>query len=282
MTDGDTDRRANGSYREDDLLARVQQALVATDADPENPTRADLAAVEEFHLGGRAATRDLAALADLRAGDRVLDVGCAIGGPARTLAAEFDASVVGLDRVGAYPRVARWLSARVGLADRTAFVRGDATALPVADATFDAVWLQHVGANVVATERLFGELYRAVRPGGTLALHEVCAGPGGALRFPVPWATDPAESHLLAPEDLAATAESAGFERLAWTDVTDESLARVRAAVAARDRGDADPSVVDVLVDADAGTVFRNLAANLEAGRAAVTMGVLRRPTDAD
>jgi SAM-dependent methyltransferase len=273
-----TDRSANGSYREDDLLACVQRALEITDADPDNPTHEDLAALDEFHLGGRAATRDLADLVELEPDDRVLDAGCGIGGPARTLAAEYGCAVVGLDRLATYPRVARWLSARVGLADRVAFLQGDATALPVADATFDAVWLQHAGMNVAAKTRLFDELYRAVRPGGILALHEVCAGPTGSPRFPVPWASDPTGSHLLGPDQLAGVVADAGFEPVAWTDTTDGSLAGVRAAVAARDRGETRTSVLDLLVDAAEDAVFETLVANLESGRVSVVMGAFRRP----
>jgi cyclopropane fatty-acyl-phospholipid synthase-like methyltransferase len=42
--------------------------------------------VDEFHIGGHAATRELAGHLELRAGLRVLDVGSGLGGPARHLA----------------------------------------------------------------------------------------------------------------------------------------------------------------------------------------------------
>jgi cyclopropane fatty-acyl-phospholipid synthase-like methyltransferase len=75
-------------------------------------TRDDLAAFDELHSGGRDATRALAertVQAGFRAGMRVLDVGSGIGGPARTLAAEFGGVVVGLDLTESRSvTVARW------------------------------------------------------------------------------------------------------------------------------------------------------------------------------
>ncbi len=69
------------------LAATIGAALLAAGKDLNNLTRDDLAAFDEFHVGGREATRSLAQLAGLVAGMRVLDIGCGIGGPARTLAA---------------------------------------------------------------------------------------------------------------------------------------------------------------------------------------------------
>ena len=71
---------------------------------------------DEQHGGGREATRELARLTGLHAGMHVLDVGSGLGGPARTLAAEFGCRVTGRDLTDDSV-AAVMLTARVGLQD---------------------------------------------------------------------------------------------------------------------------------------------------------------------
>ncbi|NIO41023.1 MAG: SAM-dependent methyltransferase, partial [Burkholderiales bacterium] len=53
----------------------------------------DLSPVAEFHIGGKSATLELAHMAGVGQGMRVLDVGSGLGGPARTLAQHYDCRV---------------------------------------------------------------------------------------------------------------------------------------------------------------------------------------------
>ncbi len=117
-------------YGGDGLLARIEAALAAAGRDPLRPGREDLAGFDEFHGGGRASTRELASAAGCGPGMRVLDVGCGIGGPARTLADEFGCRVSGIDLTPAFVATASALSERMGFADRTEFRVADATRLP--------------------------------------------------------------------------------------------------------------------------------------------------------
>ena len=75
--------------------------------DIENLTPDDFAPFENLHVRGRSATRDLARLAGLRPGARVLHVGCGIGGPARTLAVEYGCRVTGIDITESYVEAGR-------------------------------------------------------------------------------------------------------------------------------------------------------------------------------
>src|SRR5512144_2536247 len=66
----------------------ILDALAASGKRLDALTLDELAPIDQFHGGGKAATVRLAHLAGLSPGMRVLDVGGGVGGPARTLAVE--------------------------------------------------------------------------------------------------------------------------------------------------------------------------------------------------
>ncbi|ELY49220.1 SAM-dependent methyltransferase [Natronolimnohabitans innermongolicus] len=275
------ERSITDNYDRTDLEETILTAYENAGKDPATLTRDDTAALDEFHIQGRDATRALADLVDLQADDRVLDVGSGVGGPARTLAAEFDCDVTGVDLVEEYCRAATMLTERVGLEDRVTFQHGTALDLPFEDETFDVVWLQHVAVNVEDKARLFEELRRVLRPGGRLAIHEICAGAGGSPQFPVPWATDPSISFLVAPDELTRLLSDAGFDERAWTDTTAESLDWFRGQLerAASRPADASPPVgLNLLMGPETPTKMQNVVHNLEEERIEVVQGVLTAP----
>jgi SAM-dependent methyltransferase len=103
-------------------------------------TPGDLAPVDQFHIGGAQATLELAALADLGAETRVLDIGGGFGGPARTLSSAYGCPVTVLDLTEEYRDVGEKLTERCGLQDLVSFRHGDGLAIPFPEGTFDRVW----------------------------------------------------------------------------------------------------------------------------------------------
>jgi cyclopropane fatty-acyl-phospholipid synthase-like methyltransferase len=79
-----------------------------------------------------AATLTLAELAGISEGERVLDVGAGIGGPARTLAAHLGARVTALHPTRRFCDLNEELCRRSGLGGQVEVVCGDAQ-MPVAD-----------------------------------------------------------------------------------------------------------------------------------------------------
>lgn len=102
---------------------------------------------------------------DMRPGQRILDLAAGTGTSSepfhdagvQTVACDFS---LGMLRVGKNRR------------PDCQFVAGDATALPFADACFDAVTISFGLRNVVHADRALAEMLRVTRPGGRLVVCE--------------------------------------------------------------------------------------------------------------
>src|SRR5712691_1219983 len=151
-----------GHYGRADLGAVILAALAATGKDVDRLTPDDLEPVDQLHSRGRTATIDLAGLLALDGHERILDLGCGIGGPSRYLAKNFGCRVTGLDLTPEFCRVATMLAQRTGLADKVDYRVGNALAMPFADASFDVIWSQNVAMNIAERDRLYAEIHRAL------------------------------------------------------------------------------------------------------------------------
>ena len=138
----DYEAHINRQYGRPDLGDELLRVLRRAGKDIQALTRDDFRTFEEFHLRGRGATRELARLAVLQPGMRLLDVGSGVGGPARTLAAEFGCQVTGIDLSRSYCQAAELLTARLGLSSMVGFRHANALDMPFEDQCFDVVWMQ--------------------------------------------------------------------------------------------------------------------------------------------
>ena len=225
MTLTASDARATNAYwGRSDLEIAIDTALAGIGKNLNALTIDDLAPVDQFHGGGKASTDRLARLAGFKPGTRVLDVGGGFGGPARTLAVEHGCVVTVVDLTDSYVRTGQWLTARLGLGDRVFHRLGDALALDLGGETFDAVWTQNSGMNIADKERLYAEIHRVLRPGGTLAQQEPMAGAAQPVIYPVMWARDPSTNFLRTPDEMRRLIERAGFRVRVWDDVTEENV----------------------------------------------------------
>ena len=176
----DDARAANDYWGRAGLDRAIVDALTAAGKDLSALTIDDLAPADQFHGGGKPATERLARLAGLRPGLRVLDVGGGLGGPARTLAAQFGCTVTLVDLTESYVSAGRALTALVDLEDQVTHRLGNALALPEDGSPYDVVWTQNSGMNIEDKARLYSGFSRMLRPGGILAI----AGAHGRTRRP--------------------------------------------------------------------------------------------------
>ncbi|MBJ6802205.1 methyltransferase domain-containing protein [Geomonas propionica] len=265
-----------GHYRSPDLESRVLAALVAAGMDPDRLRPEELAAIDEFHVRGAAATRELAAVLEPRPGLRVLDVGCGVGGASRYLVRHFDCRVTGIDQSPDYCAVATMLAARLGMGDRVSYLQADALALPFEDGAFDLVWTQHVSMNIEDKRRFYHEIRRVLAPGGRLACYEVLSGPGGDVHFPVPWARYPSASFLVSRQEFSQLISQAGFETVVSQDVTEEGLAWFRGRQRKSSGAPPNPFGLQLLLGEDFPRMAGNQLRNLEEQRISLVQGVFQ------
>ncbi|WP_374602983.1 class I SAM-dependent methyltransferase [Niveibacterium sp.] len=257
-------------YGRPDLAEVILAALEEAGADLQQLSLEALAPIDEFHIRGRAATLELAQAAGLSATQHVLDVGSGIGGTSRCLAKEFACRVTGIDLTDEYCQLASLLTEKVGLGELIDYRQGDATNLPFEDGEFDVVWTEHVAMNIRDKRRLYSEMYRVLKPGGTLAIYDVLAGPSGPVLFPVPWARTSDTSFLVSPDELRNLLHDAGFTVSNWKDTTAEAR-KWFVKLAERIRRDGFPVLgFHLLMGPEFRTMAQNQGRNLEEGRIAL------------
>jgi len=97
---------------------------------------------------------------------KVLDVGCGIGGPALNIAQYSGAHVVGVDILERHVETARKRAAERRLSSLTSFILGDAMDMPIADESFDSVYVFESGCHMPDKAKFYQECARVLRPGG--------------------------------------------------------------------------------------------------------------------
>lgn len=259
-------------YGRGHILDAIVAALLTEAKDPERLAPSDLAPVDEFHIRGREGTLELAQRAQLQPGQRVLDVGCGLGGSARHLAAEHRCDVTGVDLTAEYVAVARELSRLVRL-DGIRFEVASALALPFDDATFDVAWTEHAQMNIADKRGLYAEIARVLVPGGRLVFHDIFQGDGGPPHFPVPWAEDGSTSFLATPAQVRSILETLGFRIVDWADRTETARAWLEAKLAQP----APALGIHLLMGANARAKLENVVRNLAEGRIAVLQAVVQK-----
>lgn len=260
-----------GHYGRDRLEELILAAVAREGKDPKNLTAVDLAAVDEFHVGGLEATQELAKHMELRAGLRLLDVGSGIGGPARYFAAEHGCRVTGIDLTEEFVRVAGSLTSRTKLDGLAEFRQGSALELPFERETFDGAYMIHVGMNIADKAGIFREVRRVLKPAGLFTIFDIVRREDGRtgdgpIRYPVPWALSEETSFVGTVKDYRDALQNAGFyvvEERGRAPFAIEFTERVMARMA---QGGPPALGLHLLMGEKAPTMIRNVLAMMKEG----------------
>ena len=261
-----TEQAVARHYGDSSIEEKILNALRATGKDVDHLTTEDLAPVDEFHIGGRSATVDIAGAMKLTPGIQLLDVGCGIGGPARYFAAHHGARVTGIDLTPEFIDTAKALTSRLHLDKLVSWHCGSGLDLPFGDASFDGAYIFHVGMNISDKAGLFGEVRRVLKPGSVFAVYEVMHTGPGDISFPVPWAQTGETSFVAMPENYRELLQAAGF-RINSERNRSEFALQFFAAMRARMEGQApSPLGLPLVMGPTAPLKIGNMVANLASG----------------
>jgi len=271
-------KRIHSYYSPNDLYNKIIDGLNKLGKDLSKITLDDLQPVDEFHIRGDAATKELIKLSAFTPDMHILDVGCGIGGSTRRLSHETGCRVTGIDLSDEYIDTAQRLTRLLNMQERVKFHATSALALPFDDNYFDGVWSLQMNMNVEDKLSWLKETCRVLKPGGRAVLYEVCGSKNSPLYFPVPWAQDSSMSFLVPPESFRAVITAAGFDITVWNDMTD--LAQKAFANAKEPVGEPNLPVLGVylLVGNDIQTKAYNLHRDLNEERVSLVEALAVKP----
>jgi len=212
-------------YSVNNIEARILDAIREAGLNPEQRlSPEELGSLDHFHTGGLRASRELIELAKIRTEDRVLDIGAGLAGCARLIASALGCKVDCIEMSPDFCVGAALLNRLTGLEDQIEVHKGSALDLPFPDDSFEVVWMQNVGMNIADKRKLYSEIYRVLKPGGRYAFQEMSAGKTATAYFPLPWATDPADSCLISNEEFHSILEESGFVADLFEDTSEAHL----------------------------------------------------------
>lgn len=105
-------------------------------------------------------------------GDKVLDVGCGIGGPLRNIAANTGAHITGLNNNDYQISRGQQIIAEAGLDNTCGFIKGDFCHMPLEDSIFDKIYAIESTCHAPRREDVFREIHRVLKPGGVFGVYE--------------------------------------------------------------------------------------------------------------
>jgi len=117
-------------------------------------------------------SRQVFARLEVESGMQILDLGCGLGAPARTLIAEHAVAVTAVTKVEWQIAMAKRLSGEQPLVGTVEWLLGDYTALPLPDRSYDAAFSLEASCHAPgpAKEPFVREAARLLRPGARLVV----------------------------------------------------------------------------------------------------------------
>ncbi|GFQ07279.1 phosphoethanolamine n-methyltransferase [Phtheirospermum japonicum] len=126
--------------------------------------------------GGLDTTKEFVAKLDLKPGQKVLDVGCGIGGGDFYMADKYDVHVVAIDL--SINMISFALERAIGLKCAVEFEVADCTKKEYPDGSFDVIYSRDTILHIHDKPALFRSFYKWLKPGGKVLISDYCRNAG--------------------------------------------------------------------------------------------------------
>ncbi|XP_047330878.1 phosphomethylethanolamine N-methyltransferase-like [Impatiens glandulifera] len=122
--------------------------------------------------GGIETTKEFVAKLDLRPGQKVLDVGCGIGGGDFYMAENFDVHVIGIDL--SINMISLAIERAIGLKCAVEFEVADCTKKTYPENTLEVIYSRDTILHIQDKPALFKSFYKWLKPGGKVLISDYC------------------------------------------------------------------------------------------------------------
>lgn len=200
---------------------RIYSELEALGYDADAPVPVDvLNQFDQLHYHGTQALDAAIAACDMKAGQRVLEIGSGWGGCARYLAQTSGAELHAVELQQDYHRVAQDLTLRSGLTPRVSHLNADFLEVDLQDGGYDHAvsWLALF--HIPDRPRYQAKINASLKPGGVLFAEDLflIAAPDDEADF----ARHLFPNSLVSRRDYESSLQEAGFDDVALTDMTED------------------------------------------------------------
>ncbi|KAI5382486.1 phosphomethylethanolamine N-methyltransferase [Lathyrus oleraceus] len=168
--------------------------------------------------GGLETTKEFVAKLELKAGQKVLDVGCGVGGGDFYMAEKFDVEVVGVDL--SINMISRAIERAIGLKYNVEFDCADCSKKTYPEKTFDVIYTRDAMLHIKDKPTLFRSFYKWLKPGGQLLITDYCKN-AGSLSSEFAEYIKEGGYHVHGLEEYEQMLKNAGFDVIA-EDRTDQ------------------------------------------------------------
>ena len=260
------ERSVAAHYDTTDLYKRIEFGLLELNLSLDAITTEQLGIVDNFHIGGRGATRFIAEYLQLNEKKVALDIGCGIGGPARYISELSGCYINGIDLTRSFVETGQQLNVLAKLDDKVSFIQGSALNLPYASLSFDCAYMIHVGMNIENKDQLMSETYRVLKHTGRFVVFDVMKCTENEIQYPLPWADKRQDCALDKTSSYTSALTQAGFKILAEEDRSEFATAFFEDIIPKVKQGGPKPLGLHLLMGSNTKEKIRNIYTQIRDG----------------